>query len=79
MADLDRAGNPPLPVPLCHHEQEGYRVSAIHPRYLGMENGAEVASDSFKLEIPAGVKKLPPDEVPELNDIPSLFTAKGAK
>jgi len=31
------------------------------------------------LEIPAGVKKLTPEEVPELNDIPGLFTAKGAK
>ena len=54
-----------------------------YPQYTldtwGWKTGAEVASDSFKLEIPAGVKKLPPDEVPELNDIPSLFTAKGAK
>jgi hypothetical protein len=45
----------------------------------GWKTGAEVASDSFKLEIPAGVKKLAPDEVPELNDIPSLFSVKGAK
>jgi hypothetical protein len=45
----------------------------------GWKTGSEVASDSFKLEIPAGVKKLPPDQVPELNDIPSLFTRKGAK
>jgi len=41
--------------------------------------GAEVASDSFKLEIPADAKKLTPDEVRELDDIPTLFTAKGAK
>jgi len=46
----------------------------------GWKTGAEVASDGFKLEIPAGAKKLTPDEVPELNDIPSLFSvAKGAK
>jgi len=45
----------------------------------GWKTGAEVAPDSFKLDIPAGAKKLTPDEVPELNDIPSLFTAKGGK
>ena len=45
----------------------------------GWKTGAEVASDSFKLEIPAGAKKLAPDEVPELNDIPANFTPKGAK
>ena len=43
------------------------------------KTGAEVASDGFKLEIPAGAKKLAPDEVPELNDIPALFSRKGAK
>jgi len=31
------------------------------------------------LEIPAGAKKLTPDQVPELNDVPSHFTRKGAK
>ena len=44
------------------------------------KTGTEVASDSFKLEIPAGAKKLAPDQVPELNDIPGLFSVvKGAK
>jgi len=43
------------------------------------KTGAEVASDGFKLAIPADAKKLTPDEVPELNDIPSHFTRKGAK
>jgi hypothetical protein len=41
--------------------------------------GAEVASDAFKLEIPAGAKKLTPAEVPELNEIPPHITAKGGK
>jgi len=46
----------------------------------GWKTGAEVASDSFKLEIPAVAKKLTPDEVPELNDIPGLYSMKkGAK
>jgi len=56
---------------------------AGYPQYTldtwGWKTGAEVASDSFKLEIPAGAKKLTPDEVPELNDIPGLFSIKGAK
>ena len=43
------------------------------------KTGAEVASDGFKLEVPANAKKLTPDQVPELNDIPSHFTRKGAK
>src|SRR5947208_3344325 len=43
------------------------------------KTGAEVASDAFKLEIPAGAKQLTPDQVPEINDIPALFTPKGAK
>jgi hypothetical protein len=53
------------------------------PQYIfdtwAWKTGAEVASDGFKLAIPADVKKLPADEVPELNDIPSLFTVKGAR
>jgi hypothetical protein len=43
------------------------------------KTGTEVASDGFKLAIPADAKKLTPDQVPELNDIPSHFTRKGAK
>ena len=45
----------------------------------GWKTGADVASDSFKLAIPTDAKKLTPDQVPELNDIPSLFTPKGKK
>jgi hypothetical protein len=41
--------------------------------------GAEVASDSFNLTVPTSAKKLMPSEVPELNDIPAHFTAKGGK
>jgi hypothetical protein len=41
--------------------------------------GTEVASDGFKLEIPADAKKLTADQVPDLDDIPGLFKAKGAK
>src|SRR5215467_13388399 len=41
--------------------------------------GTEVASDGFKLEIPASAKQLMPGQVPELNEIPAHFSAKGAK
>ena len=53
------------------------------PKYAldmwGWKTGSEVASDGFKLEIPADAKKLTPEQVPGLNDIPAIFTAKGAK
>jgi hypothetical protein len=45
----------------------------------GWKAGTEVASDGFKLEIPSGAKKLMPGEIPDLNEIPGIFTAKGAK
>ena len=45
----------------------------------GWKAGAEVTADGFKLEVPANAKKLTPAEVPELNDIPAHFTAKGGK
>jgi hypothetical protein len=41
--------------------------------------GTEVASDGFKLEIPADAKKLTADQVPDLNEIPGNFSPKGAK
>ena len=41
--------------------------------------GPEVAPDGFKLEIPAGAKKLTADQVPDLNEIPAIFSPKGAK
>src|SRR5208282_2949783 len=41
--------------------------------------GGEVASDGFKLEIPPNAQKVTPGQIPNLNDIPALFKAKGAK
>lgn len=41
--------------------------------------GSEVASDGFKLEVPADAKKLAADQVPDLDDVPGLFKAKGPK
>jgi hypothetical protein len=43
------------------------------------KTGVEAVSDSFKLTLPADAKKLMPAEVPELNEIPTHFTAKGGK
>ena len=45
----------------------------------GWKTGTEVASDGFKLEIPSGAKKLTADQVPDLNEIPEIFSPKGAK
>jgi len=45
----------------------------------GWKTGADAAADSFKLAIPATAKKLAPSEVPEINDIPGIFTPKRAK
>jgi hypothetical protein len=45
----------------------------------GWKTGSEVAPDSFELEIPAGAKKLDPDDIPDLNEIPGIFSQKGAK
>ena len=45
----------------------------------GWKAGTEVASDAFKLEIPAGAKQLMPGQLAELNEIPAHFSAKGAK
>src|SRR6267378_6638304 len=41
--------------------------------------GGEAASDAFKLEIPPGAQKLTPGQIPDLDDIPGLFKAKGAR
>jgi len=45
----------------------------------GWKAGTEVAPDGFKLEIPANAKKLAPGQIPDLNEIPAIFSAKGAK
>ena len=66
----------------CRYVITSKKVTAS-PQYTldvwAWKTGSEVASDNFKLAIPAGAKKLPPSDVPELNDIPGIFTPKGAK
>ena len=59
------------------------KVVAGSPEYTldvrGWKSGAEVASDDFKLAIPQGAKKIDPAEIPDLNDIPAIFSPEGAK
>ncbi len=43
------------------------------------KTGAEAASDPFKLEIPPNAQKLMLGQIPDLDEIPGLFKAKGAK
>jgi len=43
------------------------------------KTGAEVVSDDFKAEIPAGAKKVAPTEVGDLDELPTLFSPEGAK
>ena len=45
----------------------------------GWKAGGEVASEAFKLDIPPGAQKLTPGQIPDLDEIPGLFKAKGAK
>jgi hypothetical protein len=41
--------------------------------------GPEVAPNAFKLEVPTGGKKLTADQIPDLNEIPGIFSPRGAK
>ena len=41
--------------------------------------GTEVASDDFEPKIPTGARKLMPGEIPNLDEVPGIFSAKGAK
>jgi hypothetical protein len=43
------------------------------------KTGAEVASDSFKAEIPTGARKLEPNDLADFDELPNIFTPVGAK
>ena len=47
--------------------------------FRGWKAGAEAATDSFKLAIPPDAKKINPDDVPDLNEIPRIFSREGGK
>jgi hypothetical protein len=79
LADLDRARSPSYP---CRYVITSKKVTRW-PQYTlditAWKAGTEVASDGFKLEIPSGAKKLMPGEVPDLDEVPGVFSPKGAK
>ena len=43
------------------------------------KTGAEVAPDDFSVAIPAGAKKMNPKDIPNSDELPSLFVVKGVK
>jgi hypothetical protein len=65
-------GARPYPCRYVRRSQGGHNIR-------GWKTGTEVASDGFKLEIPSDAKKLMPSEIPNLDEIPGIFTPKGAK
>src|SRR5262249_38220300 len=72
-------GDRPYP---CRYAITSKKVTGW-PQYTldiwGWKAGSEVASDGFNLQIPADAKRLMPGQIPDLNEIPALFSAKGAK
>jgi hypothetical protein len=38
--------------------------------------GTDITPDGFNLEIPADAKQSAPEQIPELNEIPAIFSAK---
>jgi hypothetical protein len=40
------------------------------------KTGAEVAADSFSLQIPTGAKKINPSDLPDFDELPSIFAIK---
>jgi hypothetical protein len=71
----------PNPYP-CRYSITSRKVTGAPEYRLELWNwktGAQVAADPFKLTIPAGARKLTPDKVQELSDIPGIFKAAAEK
>jgi hypothetical protein len=43
------------------------------------KTGDEVASDGFAVAVPQGAKELKPGDLPDFDELPSIFTMKGAQ
>jgi hypothetical protein len=41
--------------------------------------GAEVAPDTFSLQIPAGAKEIKPSDLPDFDELPAIFEVRGGK
>lgn len=70
----------PNPYP-CRYVITSTKVAGVPEYRLDVRDwktGAAVAADPFKLELPAGARKLTPEQVQELSDIPALFKAANA-
>ncbi|RZJ84798.1 MAG: DUF2092 domain-containing protein, partial [Massilia sp.] len=67
----------PTPYPCRYVITSAKQAGA--PKYsielMSWKTGAKVAADPFKLDIPAGAKKLTPEKIQELGDIPGVFKA----
>jgi hypothetical protein len=70
----------PNPYP-CRYSITTRKVAGAPEYRLDISNwkaGAQVAADSFKLNLPSGAQKLTPEKIQELGDIPSAFKAVNA-
>jgi hypothetical protein len=69
-------GNRPYP---CRYVITSTKVAG-GPQYTidvrSWKTGAEVASDAFKLQLPADARKLAPGDVPDLDELPAIFAPK---
>ena len=69
-------GDRPYP---CRYVITSPKVAAV-PQYTldirSWKTGSDVAADSFSLQLPTGAKKLSPEDVPEFDELPSIFALK---
>ena len=75
---IDRRG-PSLSLRLCHHQSKVKGSPQYTIDVRDWKTGDEVASDGFSLAIPEGAKELKPGDVPDFDELPALFTKKGAQ
>jgi hypothetical protein len=66
----------------CRYTVTSTKVSG-GPQYSvdvhGWRTGADVVTDPFKLQIPTGAKKMNPGDLPDFDELPSIFTEKKGK
>jgi hypothetical protein len=69
-------GDRPYP---CRYVITSPKVAAA-PQYTidirSWKTGSDVAADSFSVQPPTGAKKLSPEDVPEFDELPSIFALK---
>ena len=69
-------GDRPYP---CRYVITSPKVAAV-PQYTidvrSWKTGSEAAADSFSLQLPKDAKKISPEDVPEFDELPSIFALK---